>query len=697
MHIEFLRSPDIIFWTLLLIAAIIITITWKPLWSLSPVRWLYGLRIILVLTGLTLLLQPRIHKVLDRSETLPWILLVDNSLSIAYHQNISPAMINQGVINLIKQLNSKELSFQKYTFSRDLELGNGEITGTGTATNIGKAIASLKDRYPHGLAGIILISDGQITQGFDPVTELDRFTGPCYTVAIGDTTPLVDIKIHSVDAPTVVVKGEDVEATVTISGVGPVHERINISLLEGRKLLGSKFVDLQGNGSRNRVTFRFKPEQQGKIDFQVTASSLSDELNVTNNRQSFTISVLKDRYHVALVTGVPSFNTTLVKQWLKEMGRTEVDHFIGSSPDFETKMKSFWKKPYDLILFDNYPVRPLGLRVQRILARKIASQSSAVFWLNGPGITPASAKSILPLIQAEAGMIPDSLKIEKTEVQVLPDIKVLPAYDVSLEQLSGENFPPLAPVFPLNLTAPKTRVLIRDGLSGRPLLSIQEKENLRSAAWTAPDAYSLYFRSIAIDREKEVREIFKGTWAWLMRTGGDQELYFRLNKKRFQQGEEIYVSGNRLGGSNVPFSEVTMTIWRDSTQINALEFEYNTVKDRWEGQFWAAAPGRYQYEITMKAGTAVAHQSGEYVVEESQIELNNVFVNQPLLKQMAAVSRGKYYRWNERSALVEQIEPKVLHSQTKLRITPSEHWVTLVFILLLLVVEWSIRRLMGFI
>ncbi|MFQ6604987.1 MAG: hypothetical protein ACE5D8_05460 [Fidelibacterota bacterium] len=697
MQIEFLRSPDLVFWVLLFLAAVVTFLTWRPLWSLTSIRWLFGLRILLVLTALILLLQPRIHNVINRSEELPWILLVDNSLSIAYHQNISPAMINQGVAEMTRTLRDKGLTLETFSFSRDLEPGRTEISGLGTATNISKAIATLKDRFSHGMAGIILISDGQITQGFDPVTELDRRTGPCYTIAIGDTTPLVDVKIHSVDAPTVVVKGEDVEATVTISGVGPVNERINISLMEGKKLLGSKFVDLQGNGSQNRVTFRFKPEQQGKINFQLTASSLSDELNVANNRQNFSISVLKDRYTVALMTGVPSFNTTLVKQWLQEMGRTEVDQFIGSSPNFETRMKSFWKKPYDLILFDNYPIRPLSIRAQRILARKIASQSSAVFWLNGPGLSPTTAKTILPLIQAELGSIPDSLLTEESEVKILPEIRILPAYDVSLEHLTGTSFPPLVPVMPLTLTAPRSRIIIQDRHTGQPILSLQEKGNLRSAAWTTPDMYSLYFRSIAIQKENDVREIFKGTWAWLMRTGGDQELYYRLNKKQFQQGEEIFVSGNRLGGSRVPFSDVTMAIWRDSTQIHSVEFEYNALKDRWEGQFWAAAPGHYRYEIMMKVGTTTTYQKGEYFVEESQIELNNVFVNQPLLKQMARVSRGKYQPWENRSAVIQEIAPKILHSQIKQRITPSEHWLVLVIMILVLVVEWSARRLLGFI
>jgi len=36
-------------------------------------------------------------------------------------------------------------------------------------------------------------------------------------------------------------------------------------------------------------------------------------------------------------------------------------------------------------------------------------------------------------------------------------------------------------------------------------------------------------------------------FSWLLKTGGDKKLYFRLNKESYQQGEEIFITGTSIG------------------------------------------------------------------------------------------------------------------------------------------------------
>ena len=65
---------------------------------------------------------------------------------------------------------------------------------------------------------------------------------------------------------------------------------------------------------------------------------------------------MKDQYNIALVTGAPSYNTRVVKNFLKQQTNYNVDHYLMNSRSFNQKLKEFLEKKYEVIIFDNNPV-----------------------------------------------------------------------------------------------------------------------------------------------------------------------------------------------------------------------------------------------------------------------------------------------------------------------------------------------------
>ena len=128
-------------------------------------------------------------------------------------------------------------------------------------------------------------------------------------IGVGSKNPLVDVAIHSIDAPPVIIKGENAEIQVKIISQGDVNQRLNVTLRSDKKLLGSKVMGLKGKGSLIKVKFMLRPEQTGEINYIVQVNALPDEVNIMNNKQVVPIQVLKDQYNIAMITGAPSFNT----------------------------------------------------------------------------------------------------------------------------------------------------------------------------------------------------------------------------------------------------------------------------------------------------------------------------------------------------------------------------------------------------
>ena len=134
----------------------------------------------------------------------------------------------------------------------------------------------------------------------------------------------------------------------------------------------------------------------------------------------------------------------------------------------------------------------------------------------------------------------------------------------------------------------------------------------------------------------------------------------------------------------------------DSIEINSFELRFNPGTMRWEGNFWAPKPGNYKYKIVIQDEFSDPMvQIGKFIVEKSQIELNQVALNLPLLTNISYGTEAEYYPCQFRSQLINKIIPQ----ESRLRINKSiilneEKWV-MIMLILLLSIEWIFRKRIG--
>ena len=76
-------------------------------------------------------------------------------------------------------------------------------------------------------------------------------------------------------------------------------------------------------------------------------------------------------------------------------------------------------------------------------------------------------------------------------------------------------------------------------------------------------------------------EIKARLFSWLLKTGGDKNLYFRLNKESYQQGEEIFITGTSIGNKRRSKDQAFITTKNDSLEINSAELRFNPESSRW--------------------------------------------------------------------------------------------------------------------
>ena len=682
MDFEFLYQADLVLWVILFIGTGLFVYLYKIIFNEKWHQFLISYRIIIFFILGILLFNPVINFSGEKEKKLDWAIFIDNSASIKYHQTPSINAVQLGIESLVNKLSEKDISYHLYQFADNIQKVNSpQLIGNGVTTNIGIIPETIK-QLGNQIAGAVIISDGLITEGKDPIKDFQEFDFPIHTIGIGEGSELVDVTIESIDAPTVVLKSDWVDVNITIQSVGNIGDRLSVSLYNNRELQGSKHIRLMGMESKKEVNFRFRPKEIGKQQYEVRISSVEDEIDIQNNRQKFSLLVLKDRYKVALLTGSPNKNTSVLKRKLKNNPRVELDHFIRiTETRFQPAIKTFWESPYELIIFDNYPIKPLSSNFVRILGKKLLSNQSALFLILGPNQTIVSFNGITSIL----GVVTEDSTIESNRFY----------WEFVDEQIdAGGNFPPL-----------KQNILITgkqvssDTLAvteqGWPLWLRNQNGTIRTMIWTSPELNTLYFHDQKLSQEGSFSVIWNQSISWLLKSGGEHENFFRLNKNRYQQGEMVQVTGTQPFEKTQDKTEnIIINVTHGSTDIITRDILYNIEEQRWLGEFRAPGPGEYNYSIQLGSNQDPI-QTGTFQILESQIELNQVYLNKKLLATISNSTDGQFFVWDSRDSLFSEINPKVRREFKAEIIKFNESRVLLIIMILLLCVEWFIRRNRG--
>ena len=471
MKFNFIQSLD--FASLLIIASsvfifIALFTSYKEKFKTS-----FILRLLVLCLMLLYLFNPVIKYSTNKYSELTWALFFDNSSSIKFHKSPSLNSINLGIDNFLDKLYSKNISFTSHSFDTEVKSLKNKLSGSGQTTNIGN-IAEYISQNKNKLAGAVIISDGIPTEGVEPSLAFLNSGLPIHTIGIGNKSSLIDIFINSIESPTVAIKNDRINISAEIQSIGEINDRFSVSLYDDSRLIASKYVELYGLGSKSVVNFQFQPKSLGRQKYKIQVSSISDEVNISNNKQNFDVLILKEKYTVALFTGSPNKNTSIIKKTLKNNNRIEVDHYIKIfSNKFSTPIKNFWETSYDLILFENYPIEPLSPNFIRILAKKIISQQSGIMILAGPNQNNKSLEGLSAL----AGF---QIQNEKTADD---DYNY---WEFSDNVPDSENLPPLSRKFSITSIDNNTSdIAIYE--SGWTLLARNINRKIRSVVFTSPD------------------------------------------------------------------------------------------------------------------------------------------------------------------------------------------------------------------
>ena len=608
------------------------------------------------------------------------------------------------------------------------------------ATRIGEALSELRMRLGgRDLGAVVIISDGidtgRIGRGpldADTHKTLEALAAPVHTVFVGEEA-LRDLSVSAVlaDDFAFVRTPVKLEAVLRHSGLG--GRMVEVSLLRDGRLVDAKAVLLRKDSPQERVVFDFTPDHPGNYVFEIKTPVLAGEALDSNNSQTFTLKVIRDRVRVLHVCGRPSWNERFLRSMLRLdpnvdlvsffILRTDTDD-IPFGPEemslipfpyreiFDEELKSF-----DLLIFDNFNFKPYWVEPYLPGVRAYIEGGGALAMVGGDlsfasGLYGESAlQEVLPVdlsgIPREG---PASFGTDTFHPRLTTEGRTHPVTSLSLDEKTNEfRWAALPQLTGINRVAglrPEARALLvhpsQKSADGKPapVLATADIGKGRTLALLTDSAWNWGFEAAgAGDDGRAFQRFWEGAIRWLVRDPTLTHLRIDLDKVEYRRGQTVALRVRTLRADYTPAAGVEVAL--DLRPADAAEsapslrnLKVTTGADG-EAQFELAGldPGAFRLVGHAELDGRAAEEQTTFVIHSEGHELDDVVAREGVLREIAKASGGEF-----RDGAIGNPSVRPPRKVRVGSLRTVELWSSpamLLLALFLLAAEWTLRRRTG--
>lgn len=149
---------------------------------------------------------------------------------------------------------------------------------------------------------------------------------------------------------------------------------IQIALTNNGNLVASSEIALKKNTSNFSQSFLISEKINFNKDFEISISAINSEKDISNNRYSFKSFLKIEKPKVAILTGKLNFNTPFILNNIN----ADFSHYYPDPINGDLDITNFWFNKYDIIILDNFPIKPVSDKWLNLFLKKIYSEKSSL-------------------------------------------------------------------------------------------------------------------------------------------------------------------------------------------------------------------------------------------------------------------------------------------------------------------------------
>ncbi len=620
----------------------------------------------------------------------------------------------------------------------------------GRETRLGDALQNvLKQQRAGQLAGVVVLTDGDQNSGIDAISLFDTdkpVQVPLYTVGIGSSDPRRNVRVQELNAPARVYPEDRTTITGIIQAEGMAGRLVTVQLFAREAelpdaistLVDERDIQIDDNQQSVPAEFEIEPETIGSLILQLKVVPSEDDHYAGDNHREVELEVVESTSHVLLIAGGANRDYQFLRNQLYRDRHAKVDVWVQSASgavsqeadqilhEFPQTKEELYN--YDCIVAFDPNWEFLDARQVDLLESWVADEAGGLIVVAGPIYTlswsqsPEHTKirSLYPVeFQRRLTLLDDGLYGSKTPWPILftregEEAEFLALTDNAAEsQLLWTEFPGVYGCYAVKGPKPGARVL---GYYGDPDASFTAEYPVYMAEQFYGGGRVFYLGSAELWRLRAMDpSYFEYLTTRLIRhvsqgrlLKGSSRGRLLVEQDRYTVGSEVVVRAQLLASSREPLLSDSVTARVIDNQGVGQKLLLKADKSRpgnFIGQFTARQAGSYRIELP------VPETVEEQLVRRIQVvlpdlEFENTTRNDQLLKQLSAITGGKYYTsLNQALHGEEEIRSieSLIESRAETRIlrgTPDpdfSEWLNKLLLGMIcgaLCLEWLLRRLM---
>ena len=675
--------------------------------------------------------NPAVKNALAKFDALPrWQRVQALMLGGKPEQRLLPMLADKFDLQLAT-LDNGDVTSRWQTGTGDAPLPAALPKPEGSITNLTKGLEfSVSRELKTGKGAVILITDGQQNAGDSPLAAAEVLAGkkmPVFTLGTGSHVAPRDLAVLGVSVPDSVYHEDVVRGEVLLKEEVAAGLPFTLAIKDADKIVFEKQLTTEAK-TRRTVPFEFPVKDLAgarikalpagvealsvPIDLRITLTPLDGEQELSNNDGGLRFRAVTHKRRILLVDGRPRWEMRYLKNLYQRDEKWEVNAafagmraetgFVRGDKDGNFPADKAMLDAYDLILFGEVPKALLKPEEIRWLADFVGKRGGAIVFIDGArGHLREYADTPLgPLLPVDYtnGKAPVGLKSLRLtgRAGALAPFALSPEMAANAEVWSKLPVPrSVVGVQPL----PGAEVLIEaDALGGPAPLAILRPFGAGKVYYHAFDDSWRWRYEVADKHHVKFWNQIANFIAEEPFAARDKHVSLDAGKLTYEPAEQAAIRVRLRSGEGKPVTDATVTavLSRDGKRVASIGLT-PAEGGLYRGKTAALEPGNY--EVTIESAAVPEGQikvRTEFKVEAQQkIERSLLSVNEDLLRQISLTSGGRYFREEQADQLVRLLEPlaagNALESETPL--LESKGWFGL--LVLLLTIEWIIRKRVG--
>ena len=595
------------------------------------------------------------------------------------------------------------------------------------STPLGDAIKDLLGRSRgQPLAGIFILTDGQSNSGSPPsaAAELARQTNvPLYIYGVGISQPK-DIALASIFSQDICFVDDEVPVVVRLRSTNLGGKQGKVTLKLGDQTVDTKDADL-ADDAEQVVSMQFTPKKPGIYDLTASADPLPEEANRTNNTDSKKIRVIDGKIKVLLVEQYPRWEFKYLQALLTRDRRVDLKtYLVEADPILATLPGSQYIKQipagkvdlidkYDLVIIGDIDPRIISTGQLNDLSDFVNKFGGGLIVMPGRRYGPGAWRGtpMEKLLPIEVDTTRKTLRggtdlSDSNERPIRLEVTPL-GYDSPMLRLSDKaeeskkiwsKLPPIYWDAIVSRAKAGASVLMVDpdpskaSRNGKMPVIAMQQYGLGQVLYVGTDN-TWRWRKNAADKYHAT------LWGQMVQRlslphllGESKKTQLSADKKKYATGDKVTIYARLYTETFEPIVEKSVGgTYQMAAGRSPVPVTMRPLPEQpglYRGEFIAPEAGTYNFSVDRDQKEKLVVN-----VDQPRVELGETALNEAVLKEIAGVTKGGYFREEDLYKMPDSTQAKTERVKSKLEV---DIWSSPAYFLLLLAIvtaEWIGRKI----